>query len=242
MEKINTYCKAKSVIDGSWVEGFPIYKPNDKVVIFNETGEFEVLPTTICRVSHHFINGVALFEHDIVVCSIGNAVVKYGEYNLADMVDTEYYVPTDIDTVGFYLEFTNGDTILIDYDTISHSEIYGNEFDENDEDEMSANEAIHHLVYSLHLKDSNMINARKKAIKALSMIAEIENPKEIAPEDIVNYTGKPVYILYGDEGEWDIVMAVVDNTVTLTRHSLDLNTYCTKWLAYKHELNTVLSE
>lgn len=242
MEKIFVRCKAKQVGSDTWVEGYPRYN-NDNIpsVLIDEDSEFnsittyDIIPSTICRMTPWMVGDTGLCEHDILITKFGKAVVKYGTYYLHELLDVDSVVDESICTCGFYLEYKNNVLGMIDFDILNGAEIFGNEYD-SDNAPISALEAIHILTYDLITNNSKIIDAKKTAIKALEMM----NKEDIAPEiDIANiqkYIGKPIYIMYGDEGQWDIVLSVSDDYVKLlSKDSVNISTYGTGWIAFEKE-------
>jgi len=242
MEKISERCKAKQVGTNVWVEGYPRYN-NENVpsVLIDEDTQFDgitaydIIPATICRMSPWLVGDKELCEHDILITKFGKAVVKYGTYYLYEVLDVDSVVDETICTRGFYLEYKNNVKGMIEFDILSNAEIFGNEFD-SDESPISAVEAIHILTYGLITNDSKLIDARKTAIKALELMDKQKEDSEIDIDNIEKYIGKPIYIMYGDEGEWDIVISVSDGYIKLlSKDSLTVDTYGTTWVAFEHE-------
>lgn len=243
MEKIFVRCKAKQVGSNTWVEGYPRYSKGSEVPThlidedteFNDIAEYDIIPSTICRMSPWTVGDKELCEHDIVITKFGKAVVKYGTYYLHELLDADSVVDESICTRGFYLEYNKNVMGMIDFDILTSAEIFGNEFD-SDETPISPVEAIHILTYGLITNDSKLIDARKAAIKALGLMDKNAEAPEIDIHNIQKYIGKPIYIMYGDEGQWDIVVSISDNYVKLlSKDSVTIDTYGTAWVAFEKE-------
>lgn len=243
MEKIFVRCKAKQVGSNAWVEGYPRYSKGSEVPThlidedteFNDITTYDIIPSTICRMSPWTVGDKELCEHDIVITKFGRAVVKYGTYYLHELLDIDSVVDESICTRGFYLEYKKNVMGMIDFDILTDAEIFGNEFD-SDETPISPVEAIHILTYDLITNDSKLIDARKTAIKALELMDKQEEDIEIDIDNIEKYIGKPIYIVYGDEGEWDIVVSVSDGYIKLlSKDSLTVDTYGSSWVAFENE-------
>ena len=242
MEKIFVRCKAKQVGSNTWVEGYPKYNSeNIPTMLIDEDPAvdgivtYDIVPSTICRMTPWMIRDIGLCEHDIVVTKFGRAIVKYGTYYLHELLDVDSVVDESICTQGFYLEYDKNVMGMIDFDILTNAEIFGNEFD-SDETPISPAEAIHILTNNLITKDSKIIDARKTAIKALELMSKMEEAPEIDIDNFQKYIGKPIYIMYGDEGQWDIVVSISDNYVKLlSKDSVTIDTYGTTWVAFEKE-------
>ena len=242
MEKIFVRCKAQQVGSNTWVEGYPHYV-GDNVYLIDEDPslddivKFEVIPSTICRMTPWTVNDCELFEHDLVLTSSGNAVVKYGDYYLHESLDIDSVVDESIIMKGFYLEYKNHEIGLINFDILNGAEIVGNEYNTGKEaPPVSPIEAIYILTYNLITNDSRLIDARKTAIRALELMDKNSEAAEIDINNIEKYIGKPIYIMYGDEGEWDIVVSVSDGYVKLlSKDSVTVDTYGSSWVAFEKE-------
>ena len=242
MEKIFVRCKAKQVGSNTWVEGYPRYDVLDMPSVLIDEDEslnginaYNIIPSTICRMTPWTVDDVSLCEHDIVITKFGKAVVKYGNYYLHELLDVDSVVDETICTRGFYLEYKNEVKGMIDFDILHEAEIFGNEFD-SDEAPISPLEAIHILTYDMVTNNSKLIDARKTAIKALELMNQREEAAEIDINNIEKYINKPIYIMYGDEGQWDIVTSVCDGYIKLlSKDSLTVDTYGSSWVAFENE-------
>ena len=93
MKVENIKFKAKSILDGAWVQGDLIHKEDGKIAILrNGFNVSEVDPSTVCQYTGLAdCEGKELFEHDLIhfVGFTHTAEVIWSECNYAFMVASE---------------------------------------------------------------------------------------------------------------------------------------------------------
>lgn len=78
MELENIKFKAKSTLDGAWIQGDLIHKEDGKIAILrNGFYLSEVDPSTVCQFTGQFdIYRNSIYEHDLIECEEADAVYE----------------------------------------------------------------------------------------------------------------------------------------------------------------------
>lgn len=125
--------KAKNLYNDNWVFGF--YALNSvgiDIIISNEHPyiTYKVDPETVCEYTGWDFNGEKAFEGDTVVSNYGNGVIKFGIYNAFDNEDDFQGI---YPTIGFFIQYDNGETVLPDIDNLDYFTITGSIYDKKDD-------------------------------------------------------------------------------------------------------------
>lgn len=106
-----------------------------------------VEPETVGQFTGWEFNGVKAFEGDIVKSGFGVGVIQFGEYTVdLDLGDIEIddHAETWVNSIGFYIEYTDGTQTLPDCDWMHYFTIIGNIYDNPEMySEKMAREVIH---------------------------------------------------------------------------------------------------